>query len=72
MAEVLAITAIITSIGSLVIIFGKNIKESSCFCCKIISRTPPPSIQYIPPPPPPTPEPSHRILNREVIRDCQV
>jgi hypothetical protein len=69
--ETLAIISIVASLGSLVIIFGKNIKESSCFCCKIISRTPPASIQYVSAPPP-TPEPISRILNHEVIRDCQV
>ncbi len=70
MAEVLAITAIITSIGSLVVIFGKNIKESSCFCCKIISRSPPPSVQYIPPTP--TPQPTPQILKREILKECEV
>ena len=71
MSEVLVITAIITSIGSLVIIFGKSIKESSCFCCKIITRTPPPSVnQYIPPNP--TPQPTPQILKREILRENEV
>ena len=71
--ETLAIISIITSLGVFLGVFSKTIKKSSCCAClNCETRSPPPSIQYIPPPPPPTPEPISRTLNHEVIRDCQV
>jgi hypothetical protein len=70
--ETLAIISIVASLGTLLTVFSKTIKKSSCCAClNFETRTPPPSI-YIPPPPPPTPEPSHHIIRHEVIRDCQV
>ena len=35
-----SITAIITSIGTLLIIFFRAIKKSSCLCCNFQTRTP--------------------------------
>lgn len=78
--ETVAIISIIASVGTLLTVFSRTIKKSTCCSClNCETRTPNPSVnQYIPPNPnpnpnpPPTPEPSHRILNREVIRDCQV
>lgn len=53
--ETVAIVAIITSISSLVVIFGKTIKNSTCLgCIKCQTRTPPPSITITPPPTPQT------------------
>jgi hypothetical protein len=68
--ETLAIISIVASLGTLLTVFSKTVKKSSCCAClNCETRSPPPSVQYIPPPPP-TPEPIHR--NHEVIRDCQV
>jgi len=50
-----AIIAIITSLGSLVVIFGKTIKNSTCLgCLKCETRTPPntPAIMATPAPTP--------------------
>jgi hypothetical protein len=71
--ETLAIISIISSIGTLLVVFSKTIKKSTCCSClNCETRSPPPRVQYIPPNPLPTPEPIPRILNHEVIRDCQV
>ena len=43
-ANTIGLIAIITSIGSLLVIFLKTIKKSSCFGCNAETRTPPPSI----------------------------
>jgi hypothetical protein len=59
----LSIVAIITSLGSIVIILGKTIKESTCGCCRFVSRTPQPSIQYIPPTP--SPQVSPQVKRKE-------
>jgi hypothetical protein len=43
--DVVSIIAIITSVSSLAVIFGKTIKKSTCCAClSCESRTPPPSI----------------------------
>lgn len=42
--DTLAVIAIITSLGSLVVIFGKTIKKSSCCGSNCETRTPQPSI----------------------------
>lgn len=48
-----AIIAIITSIGSLLVIFSKTIKNSTCLgCLKCETRTPQPSIVDTPTPTP--------------------
>lgn len=51
--EAVAVVAIITSLGSLVAVFAKTIKKSSCCGSNCESRTPPPSIHIdnIPPTP---------------------
>lgn len=52
-ATTIGIIAVITSIGSLLVIFGKTIKNSTCLgCLKCETRTPPPSITITPAPTP--------------------
>ena len=69
--ETIAIISIVASLGTLLTVFSKTIKKSSCIgCLNCETRTPPPSVQYIPPNP--TPQPSPQISKHEVIRDCQV
>jgi hypothetical protein len=70
--ETIAIISIIASVGTLLTVFSKTIKKSSCCSCLICeSRTPPPSVnQYIPPNP--TPQPTPQVLKREVLRECEV
>ena len=69
--ETVAIVSIITSVGVLLTVFSKTIKKSTCFSCfNCESRTPPPSVQYIPPNP--TPQPSPQILKREILRENEV
>jgi hypothetical protein len=52
-SSTVAIIAIITSLGSLLVIFGKTIKNSTCLgCIKCESRTPQPSIVISHPPSP--------------------
>jgi hypothetical protein len=51
-SSTVAVIAIITSLGSLLVIFGKTIKNSTCLgCIKCESRTPQPSIISYPPSP---------------------
>lgn len=60
-----AIIAIITSIGSLLVIFGKTIKNSTCCgCLKCETRTPPPSIIVTPAP---TPHQSPELEKKETM-----
>ena len=48
-----AVIAIVTSLGSLLVIFGKTIKNSTCLgCLKCETRTPPPSMIVTPAPTP--------------------
>ena len=69
--ETIAIISIIASLGTLITVFSKTIKKSSCFSClNCETRTPPASIQYIPPNP--TPQPSPQILKHEVMKECEV
>lgn len=44
----LSITAIITSIGALLILIARSIKKSSCLCCNFQTRTPPETPVEIP------------------------
>lgn len=66
--EALAVTAIITSIGTLIIICGKTIKKSTCCGSNCETRTPPPSVVIEPPITPfqsrqPSPQPQHRYIS---------
>jgi len=59
--DAVAIVAVITSLGSLLVIFGKTIKESTCFgCLKCETRTPNPSVILTPPP---SPQPKKKEIN---------
>lgn len=61
--DALAIVSIVTSIATLLTVFSKTIKKSSCLgCLNCESRTPEPSIQYIPPQPSPIQSP--QIIRR--------
>jgi hypothetical protein len=69
--ETLAIISIISSIGTLLVVFSKTIKKSTCCSClNCETRTPPPSI-YIPPPPP-TPQPSPQVVRNNILREVEV
>jgi hypothetical protein len=60
-SSTVAIIAIITSLGSLLVIFGKTIKNSTCLgCIKCESRTPQPSIIISQPP---SPQNDKKIIN---------
>ena len=66
--ETIAIISIITSIGTLITIFGKTIKKSSCLGCLCESRTPPPSVVIEPPITPiqsrqPSPQPQTKYVH---------
>lgn len=69
--EAIAIVSIITSVGVFLTVFSKTIKKSTCCACSNCeTRTPPPSVQYIPPTP--TPQPTPEILKREILKECEV
>ena len=69
--ETIAIISIVASLGTLLTVFSKTIKKSTCCAClNFETRTPPPSVQYIPPNP--TPQPSPQILKREIMKECEV
>lgn len=70
--DTLAIIAIITSLGSLCVIFGKTIKKSSCFGSNCETRTPQPSIQYIPPTPQTTPQTTPQITKKNIYSEIEV
>lgn len=73
MAEIVGIIAIITSIGSLCVIFGKTIKKSSCCGSYCETRTPQAStndiIHYTTPNVTPTTTPHE---NRKIINEISV
>jgi hypothetical protein len=68
--EVVAIVAIITSVGTLLTVFSKTIKKSTCLgCLNCESRTPEPSVQqYIPP----IPQDSPQIIKHNVMNEISV
>jgi len=71
--ETVAIISIIASLGTLLTVFSKTIKKSSCLgCLNCESRTPEPSVQqYIPPNP--TPQDSPQIIrNHNVLSEISV
>ena len=63
MAEIVGIIAIITSVSSLCVIFGKTIKKSSCCLGNCETRTPQPSV---------TIEPSLHHNNKNVSEEFSV
>ena len=70
--ETIAIISIIASVGTLLTVFSKTIKKSTCCACLFCeTRTPPASVnQYIPPNP--TPQPTPQVLKREILRENEV
>jgi hypothetical protein len=68
--ETIAIISIIASVGTLLSVFSKTIKKSSCCSClNFETRTPPASVQYIPPTPTPQPSPQP---SPQVVREVEV
>lgn len=74
MAEIVGIIAIITSIGSLCVIFGKTIKKSSCCGSYCETRTPQASTNdirhYTTPNITPTTTP--QIIRKNIINEISV
>jgi hypothetical protein len=76
--ETIAIISIIASVGTLLTIFSRSIKKSSCCAClNCETRTPQPSIQFIENPPPippnPTPQPSPQVVrNNNILKEVDV
>jgi hypothetical protein len=70
--DAVAIVSIITSLGVFLTIFSRSIKKSSCCACaNFETRTPPPSVQYIPPTP--TPQPSPQVVrNNNILKEVDV
>ena len=69
MAEIVGIIAIITSIGSLCVIFGKTIKKSSCCGSQCETRTPPASAIITSPP---TPLPTPQNIRKNIVQELSV
>jgi hypothetical protein len=73
--EAVAIVSIITSFGVLLTVFSKTIKKSTCCSClNCETRTPPPSVQYIPPhpTPQPSPQPTPQVVRNNILREVEV
>jgi hypothetical protein len=73
--ETIAIISIITSVGTLLTVFSKTIKKSSCLgCLNCESRTPETSLQYIPPNPSPqlSQKPSPQIIRHDIMNEIAV
>ena len=67
--ETVAIISIIASVGTLLTVFSKTIKKSSCCTCLCETRTPQPSL-YVPPPP--TPQPSPQVSRNNILKEVEV
>ncbi len=71
--ETIAIISIIASVGTLLTVFSKTIKKSTCCSClNCETRTPPPSVNQYTPNPNPTPQPTPQILKRDILKECEV
>jgi hypothetical protein len=73
--EAVAIVSIITSLGVFLGVFSKTIKKSTCCSClNCETRTPQPSIQYIPPQPSPQPTPltTPQVVRNNILREVEV
>lgn len=65
--EAVAIISIIASVGTLLTVFSKTIKKSTCCAClNCETRTPQPSVQYIPP------QPSPQVVRNNILREVEV